>query len=664
MTSPIIDQISGDIEQSQFDISIKPAGGDATKDLAELRDGLVRNIENISNAQDIYADAGRGTVTAGIDGWMVTTDFYDDNSFDQDLMIKPIPNFIDRVWFDVGSLKRDRSDSRYGFLLSAIPRADFKERWPNASGSSVSNDNESTAYWDKPDTIIIGHVFYRKERPRTLIKTNFGRIFEEENFEEIKEKLAASGEVEEDRRIAKDHIFYVRKFDNNDWLDEEEETVFSQIPLIPVYGNFKVVENKITYHGAVRKLVDPQRIYNYSISREIEEGALAPRSKYWMTAKQVGPHSASLQTLNTNKDPVQLYENDPNVPGPPQQQGGAQINPGLRVVSDNMQQAIQRSSGIFAAGMGGESSAQSGVAIDKLQDKSNNITVKYFKALEVAICQTARVIQDALPRVYDAQRQLRILKEDGSFEMIAVNVAVNQGGELVIENDLSAGKYDVTCTSGPSFNNRQQQMVRGLLEIAAIDPSVLQLGQDVFLNNVNTPGVDKIAERSRALLMQQGLIPFNQMTQDEQAQVVKAQSQPPQPTAEQLLAQAEQAKADAMRESNMVKMQQQQGQLLLKEQDIRLQAQKLQLQAREQELKIAEKMADMSLRQDKQAFEQTIELMRQAREDINADVDNLNKQADTLKTLREAMGVDTIVGPSNTEAYINQASIVQREQLN
>ena len=40
----------------------------------------------------------------------------------------------------------------------------------------------------------------------------------------------------------------------------------------------------------------------------------------------------------------------------------------------------------------------------------------------------------------------------------------------------------------------------------------------------------------------------------------------------------------------------------------------------------------------------------------------LKNNADVLKTLREAMGVDSIVGPHNTEAYIQQAEMVTETQ--
>jgi hypothetical protein len=39
-----------------------------------------------------------------------------------------------------------------------------------------------------------------------------------------------------------------------------------------------------------------------------------------------------------------------------------------------------------------------------------------------------------------------------------------------------------------------------------------------------------------------------------------------------------------------------------------------------------------------------------------------NLMANTLKTLREAMGVDAIVGPHNQEAYIRQANEITEAQ--
>ena len=120
--TPIIDQISGEIQQADFDIKVKPAGGDASKDVAQVYDGMVRNIENISNASEIFSDAARSMVTSGLDGWRVVQKYVDDDSFDQDLVIEKINNFLDRVWFDANAEKRDKSDARFAFVLQKLSK--------------------------------------------------------------------------------------------------------------------------------------------------------------------------------------------------------------------------------------------------------------------------------------------------------------------------------------------------------------------------------------------------------------------------------------------------------------------------------------------------------------------------------------------------------------
>ena len=44
--NPVVRSIAGEMKQADFDIKVKPAGGEATKEVAKVIDGLVRNIEN------------------------------------------------------------------------------------------------------------------------------------------------------------------------------------------------------------------------------------------------------------------------------------------------------------------------------------------------------------------------------------------------------------------------------------------------------------------------------------------------------------------------------------------------------------------------------------------------------------------------------------------
>lgn len=670
-TSPVVDQISGDIEESDFDIKIKPAGGGATKELADLRDGIIRNIETISDAQEIYAAAGRNVVTAGFDGWRVTNAFLTDDSFDQDLIIEEVHDWGERVWFDPGSRKRDRSDSKYGFLLSEMTKDDYEAEFPEGSGESVDNNRTTDTQHHKPDGIVVGNFFFLKTSRVTLFKTNLGRVFSEEDkdFQKIQDEMAQSGEVVSDQRDIKKGTFFVRVFDGKEWLKEEEETVFATIPLVAVYGNFKVIENKTMYHGVVQKLMDPQRVLNYSLSREIEEGALAPRAKKWMTQEQAEGFTDKLQTMNTNNEPVQLYNHVPNQPVP-FETGGAQINPGLRNISASMTQLMGSTAGIFAAGMGDTPDfTQSGIAIDKLQDKSNNITSKYFKALEVAICYTARLLDQGIRKVYDTKRQMTSVGEDGVSKLIEANAMVfdEQSRQMVMVNDLSAGKYDITCTSGPSFDSRQGEAVSSMIELAKVDPSILQIGGDILLDNSGAPGMGKVAERKRDQLFKAGVIPESQWTDEEKQQAAQAQ-QNQQPDAAMVLAQAEQAKAaaeqakaDAANAKVQVDLFKLQTDTQLKTEELRLKAMDLNIRERESLLKIEEKAQKLGLDADQQRFDQNMAVAEENRQRGNDAVDNLNTSADTLKKLREAQGIDAFTGPHARSAFIGQAQDIDAE---
>lgn len=576
--NPIIDQVTASIELADFDIKVSPMSGPASKETAMVIDGLVRNIEAISRAKDIYVNAGRGMVTTGYDGWMVSHKYSDPQSFDQDLVIEPVANFIDRVWFDPASYLQDKSDAQYAFLLHAMSVQEYVKRYPEGSQASVSIDREGDAYYDKGQVIVVGQLFYVSQEAVELVLMSNGAVYTiDDDFKKVKDELMQLGIEEVRTRKAYKTKVYSRFFDQTDWLEDEEETIFDRIPIIPLYGNFKIVENKTIYWGVVEKLLDPQRVLNYSLSREIEEGALAPRAKYWMTLTQAAGHEDALATLNTNSDPVQFYNIDPETSGAPMQQGGAQVNPGLRTISESMRQIIGQTAGMFAASMGDNPGLQSGVAIESLQSKGDNGTIKYFRALESAIAATGDILVKAIPKVYDAQRTVRLLYEDGSSEMQVLNEPIidQQTGEIVTLNDLTKGQYSVSCRAGPSFRNRQQETIETIIEIAKVDPSIIGMAGDILLNAIPTSAATQIGERKRLQMMAQGLIPQTQLTEEEKAQMAQsAQGQEQQQDPAMVLAQAEMAKAQAEQMRAQVEVQR----LQLDTAKIQLEAQKVQMQ--------------------------------------------------------------------------------------
>ena len=650
LTSPIVDQVSGALDMANFSIKVSPAGGEATEETADILSGLIRNIENLSYATDIYSAAGRNMVTAGIDGWRVVHKYVDSDSFDQDLVIEPIHNYVDRVWFDVSSEKRDRSDARFAFVLSGLSPKDYKKQYPKGSGQSVSEDRFATAYFNKPDLIMVGEYYYIEQEKSDLIMMSSGQVLEDnEDFNTIKDELEAMGVTEVKRRTRMKDTVYVRKFDAQDWLGSKQKTVFSMIPVIPTYGNFRNVEDKTIYFGVVEKLYDPQRVLNYSLSREIEEGALAPRAKYWMTPKQASGHEDELSTMNTNTDPVQFFNVDEASPGIPQQNGGAQINPGLSRVSEGMRTMIGQSAGLFASNMGDNPGLQSGVAIKQLQNKGDIGTIKYFKAQEIAIARTAKILVDAIPSVYDTQREVYLLNEDGSQESETLNQTIidQQTGQPITLNDLSIGSYDVVCSSGASFQNRQQESNAALLEMAQIDPSLIQMSGDVMLKNVDAPGMDILAERKRQQLLTAGAIPAEQQTDEEQQMMAQqAQSQGEQPDAMMVAAQAEMQKAQAMSDKNQLAMQKLQLDAQRNQQAAQLDAQKQQMAMQAMQIKLQNEQAQFEL--DKQMF------MKEQGDKLNMEAIKLEQSQQRIDNEKHNSSVNSALKLTEMELEINR----------
>lgn len=658
--NPIVDSISKTLSQSSFDIKVAPAGGDATKDLAKTFDGIIRNIENVSGFTNIMNMASRRMIGVGLSGFRIVQDWANSDAFDQDLLFKPLSNFDERVWFEPSSELQTRADADYVFVLQALSDPKYEKEFPDGSKVSVDQNIEQRVYTRNSDPIVVGEVLYKKPTTKTLILMTNEAVYEEtEDFLKIVDELAAQKITEVRRRKRETFKVFQRFFDGGDWLTDEKETVFNLLPVVPMYANFQITENKVTYWGAVDRILDQQRVYNYLRSRQVEEGALSPREVFWMTPEQAKGHGPELSDMNISPAPVQQYNHVAGQP-PPFKAGGYNVNPGLETAAQAASADINASSGQFGANLGENPGLQSGAAID-LQTKTGNANnIKYVESREIATCHAATILIGAIPKVYDQKRQLRILNEDGTEEIIFVNETVlDQESTMVTINDLNQGLYDVTCKAGISFSNRQEETVKAFTEIAAIDPTVMQSGSDIFFKNITSPGFDQIAERKRRQLLLAGQILPNQQTDEEKQLLAQLQQQQQQQQgqpdalsqAQLILAEAEQLKAEVLQQQANVELEEKKIKLGIDQERLNLDREKFEQSALNDDI-------NNDVKLQKQQLDQLALIMKQQAQEVQ----NLKTQAETFGAWREAQGVETIIGPHVVEATINSADLATRSQ--
>ena len=86
--------ITGDIRLARPSIKVVGVDSRSDADTAQVLAGLIRYIENRSDAQHAYGQAADSQVVAGIGHWRVLTEYADDSTFNQEIRISTVDDGI------------------------------------------------------------------------------------------------------------------------------------------------------------------------------------------------------------------------------------------------------------------------------------------------------------------------------------------------------------------------------------------------------------------------------------------------------------------------------------------------------------------------------------------------------------------------------------------
>jgi hypothetical protein len=457
------------------------------------------------------------------------------SNFEQDILVRKIPNAIDRVWL-VGVAEATKlTDYKEGFVDTFLSTEEYKRQFPEGRAMSVAQSAQIGYYNNNTQGVCITDYYYIKEQDKTLHLLSDGSVVDDEKYQKVAADLTRLGITITRTRKRKIPRCFMRKLDAGGWLTDEKETPFSYIPIVECHGNLQTLEKRAIYFGEIQKLMDPQRIYNYSVSREIADGALAPVDKIAATRKQVEGHEKQNRKLNTANDPLFIYTPDPQAPAPPYRMGNPTPNPQLINTANRAAQDMRDISMAHSPTQGQGITGHSGKAYEILTAQSDTASFKYVKSLKRAVQRTYEIIIDAIPRVYDTvDRQVRLTQPDGTTQFAPINKQIfddfgNPTGSI---NDLSQGQYLFTVTAGKSHTSRKSETVEAVTQWASIAPELLAIGGDVLFGNMEQPGMDQIAERIRAEKIRNGQIPESQLTDKEREKIAQeiqdqqAQQQP------------------------------------------------------------------------------------------------------------------------------------------
>ena len=465
-----IRQIVNAQRQNRPSITVAPANDQAAQGVADVMEGMIRHVEQWSKADLAYDDSFESAVTAGIGYFRVTTEYADDNSFNQEICIRPLDNPFS-VYDDPRYTFPDGSDRKYCFVTEMVKRDEFEAQY----GFEPAGIDEAGIGDD-------WHLWFAENEVRVA---EYWRLRIEES--ELVDPADPTRKRKVQTKVVEQYLM------TGDKIIEETKWLGTMIPIIPVFGEIKSIEGRRFRKSLIRDAKGPQRVNNYFLSAEVESSALQPKAPY------VGPTGAfETDREKWNNAHIENYsylEYDGETP--PQRQEPPQFPAGLRETRMGAIDAMKAIMGIYDASLGARANEVSGVAIQERAIQGDNATYHFIDNMVRAIRYAGQVIIDLLPKVYDAPRVARIIKPDGESQMVAINTifvdptTYQQSPGI----NLSAGRYDLVVKAGPSYQTQRQEAAEMIQKLVSAYPPLMQAAGDILVKNLDFPGAQEIAQR-------------------------------------------------------------------------------------------------------------------------------------------------------------------------
>ena len=470
-------QIVNSTRQNKRGIKIEPAGNGATEKTAELRQDIARTIEYRSKAQAVYLQGYQDAVEGGYGFNRVSRRYISDETDEQEIVIKPIPN-PDSVLYDPDCKEADWSDARGCFVLDPITRVEFKALYPDADVVDFADDDGSIRRdWVNGDTVLRAEYW---KVITTSSKNNTGRMVEKKSV--------------------------VQYMTNGVEILEKLPQIGKEIPIVPFIG----LQRWIKENGsAVRRLyaaasfaLDAQLSLAFFVSLEAEQAGLTPKVPFIGYVGQFETDKDAWDSIT--KVPRAYVQTDVVIDGAngqvlPHPQRGAFAFQSLEAEKESARRAIQAGMGLSPL----PSSAQrqnekSGVALKQIQQSQDSGSYHFVAGFERAITRIGRIIDSWIPETYDTDREMGLHQADESRKVVTLNTPDPQTGEVP---EIGEGDHDVTVGTGPSQDSAREAaddfldtLVANLEKIPPPgSPQAKLLGLAIQMKNLGPKG-DEMAE--------------------------------------------------------------------------------------------------------------------------------------------------------------------------
>lgn len=598
-----VSQVVNDQRQNRPGIRVHPASGDASADVAEIQQGLIRGIEYESNAEAVYDCAYQHAVVGGRGYWRIVSEYEAANSFNQRLAFRRIPDPLSVV-LDPDYRDPDGGDRTWGFVIETIQRAEFEATYPKADPLSYDEDFK---HWQPDDKhVYVADYYERVAYKRKLVRLSTGEtMWEDELPTPLPPGVAIVDVLERE-----DHRIDWYTIAGGEQILESHEWPGTIIPIVCTSGDEIIVAGERHYYGLTTHARGTQELFNYGMTAQAIHLGLTPRAPYVAAIGQIEGLESIWDSANEKNYSVLPYRPqsvDGTIVPPPQRQMGATPDAGWINWTQQMQLLMKSTIGMYENTLGMRGQETSGRAIIAREQQGDNATFHFQDNLSRAIALTGRILLELIPHYYDTERIVQIVMPDDKRKL----VKINENGVLgAVQNDVRRGKFAVTVSAGPSYATKRQESADMLNQMVQAFPPLMQVAGDLVVKAQDIPDADLMAKRMRLAMPPN----VQQAIQAEEESAGEGPVVPPE--VKQQLVQQQQALQQMSQQMQglMQQNQQLQAEAQSEEQKNMADAQAKQIELQMKQLDFQMKQIDAALSQQADAAKAQVELEKVALE--------------------------------------------------
>lgn len=550
-----IHQVTNQIRGAHLRIVVNPVNDKADPKVAEVLQGIIRNIEVTSLASVAYNRAADKQAEIGFGVFRLITEWQDehgegedDDLFRQRIRIKSERNPL-RILFDPAYEELDASDASWALKYTDINRADFKDIVgddpPNESDieSFLEAEGAEAGEWFPTGKIryveYISRELYGERRHVALLSN--GRVIDYPD-EKLQVLLKQEGLTIDNERWVQARRFMWRHCTA---LKVHKETVWAgdAQPWIPAIGDELEIEGVRDFRGVVRDGKDPARATNALSSAVVEAATMGLKAPVVGYRGQFGAEDSPIRkawSLAHRKRLAFLEVEPMDIDGKPAPRPEPiTFEPPIQNTMVALRQLIddyKTTTSWHDASLGERGPQESGVAIDarKQQDQVSNS--HYLDNMKIALTGCGRRLIRLIRSTFDVPTVLRITGDDDRERRVMVftgagndprneqflqthsgpmpltmkdGTQVLPGGKIPFQlpegisdiYDLGVGEYQVEVNAGQGEGTKRQEELDSITAVfKMLPPQESRMFLDLWFMLMDHPVARQMAERAKKLL--------------------------------------------------------------------------------------------------------------------------------------------------------------------